>query len=490
MDSSAFLDRFIFLAHAQILVGGPDDTVGEDDLLHAVGAPTRHTGNGKQRGVDVLGDAQHVVDQPAEQVHVGADGLRAALFLSEDAGGQPLDAAQHVVLFLKAFLVGQVSGAVLQDDLAGVAHGIDRVAHAVDEAGAVARLLTEDAAEILADLVVIVGVLDMLQDILQLTVDHQVRTAVLGAFQCADGRCDGRIGVGARRGQHTGGEGGAVAAAMVRVDQQAHIQQLGLLVGELLVRAVGAEDVLRRALAGLGQMEEHALLIVIAALHLVGVDHHGGHACNEVDALVQDVLQAQVLGVLIVGIQTQHTTLQLVHHVGRRRVHGVHEAIGQCAVLGQQRTEIVQLGLGGQTAEQQQPDDLLKDEAVVAVGFFHDLLDVDTAVDQLAGDGDDMPLLVLFVADDVAHVGQACQHTGAIRIAQAALDPQPLTGLRVDVVVGNVLFAECLHRLRVQRCHFCMLIVHAQIPLSVSNFLYLSLPSALMAHVYHSAFVK
>ena len=101
-----------------------------------------------------------------------------------------------------------------------------------------------------------------------------------------------------------------------------------------------------------------------------------------------------------------------------------------------------------------------------------------------------VPRRVLFIADDVTNVGQACQHTGAIRIAQAALDPQPLTGLRVDVVVGNVLFAECLHRLRVQRCHFCMLIVHAQIPLSVSNFLYLSLPSALMAHVYHSAFVK
>ena len=144
MDSSAFLDRLIFLAHAQILVGGPDDTVGEDDLLHAVSAPARHTGNGKQGGVQVLGDAQHIVDQAAEQVHIGTHRLSAALFLGKNAGGQPLDAAQHVVLFLKAFLVGQVSGTVLQDDLAGVAHGIDRVAHAVDEAGAVARLLTED----------------------------------------------------------------------------------------------------------------------------------------------------------------------------------------------------------------------------------------------------------------------------------------------------------------------------------------------------------
>ena len=121
----------------------------------------------------------------------------------------------------------------------------------------------------------------------------------------------------------------------------------------------------------------------------------------------------------------------------------------------------------------QQPDDLLKDEAVVAVGFFHDLLDVDTAVDQLAGDGDDMPLLVLFVADDVAHVGQACQHTGAIRVAQAALDTETLARLRVDVVVCQILFTQRPHGLRVQRRHFCMGIVHARIsPFSYFSLIY------------------
>ena len=183
-------------------------------------------------------------------------------------------------------------GALLQDDLTGVAHGIDRMAHAVDQAGAVARLPAQDAAQILAHLVIVLRVLHMLEDILQLTVDHQVGTAVLGALQRANGGCNGRVGVGARGGQHTGGKGGAVAAAVVCVDQQTHIQQLRFLVGELLVRAVGAEDVLCRALAGLGQVEEHALFIVVATLHLVSVHHHGGHAGNQVDALVQDVLKA------------------------------------------------------------------------------------------------------------------------------------------------------------------------------------------------------
>ena len=304
----------------------------------------------------------------------------------------------------------------------------------------------------------------MLEDILQLAVDHQVRTAVLGALQGTDGRRDGRVGVRTGGGQHTSGKGRTVAAAVICVHQQAHIQQLCLLVGELLIRAVGAEDVLCRALTGLGQVEEHTLFIVVAALHLVSVHHHGGHTGDQVDALVQDVLKAQILSAVVVGVQAQHAALQLVHDIGRGGVHGVHEAVRQGAGLCQDLAEIVQLLPGGQAAEQQQPDHFLKHEAVVAVSLVHDLVDVDAPVDQLAGGGDHMAFLILFVAHNVTDVGQAGQHAGAIRVAQAALDPQPLAGLRVDVVVCDVLLAQGTHGRRVQRCHFCVCKVHRSAP--------------------------
>ena len=118
---------------------------------------------------------------------------------------------------------------------------------------------------------------------------------------------------------------------------------------------------------------------------------------------------------------------------------------GRGAVLGQDLAEALELGLVGQAAEQKQPDDFLKHKAVVAVGFFHDLVDVDAAVDQTARDRDDVAFLVLAVAHDVADIGQAGQHAGAVRVAQAPLDAQPLAGLRVDVVVGQILLTEGLH---------------------------------------------
>ena len=131
-------------------------------------------------------------------------------------------------------------------------------------------------------------------------------------------------------------------------------------------------------------------------------------------------------------------------------------------MLGQDLTEIVQLLLRGQAAEQQQPDHFFKHEAVVAVSFLHDLVDGHTAVDQLAWDGDDVALLILLVTHDIADVGQASQHTCAVRVAQAALDAQPLAGLGVDVVVRHVLFAQSTHGGGVQSRHFRMCKIHGE----------------------------
>ena len=62
----SLFQRHIRLRVADVLVGGADDAVRKLHFLHAVGAPAGHTGNGKQRGEQILADAQHSVNQPAE----------------------------------------------------------------------------------------------------------------------------------------------------------------------------------------------------------------------------------------------------------------------------------------------------------------------------------------------------------------------------------------------------------------------------------------
>ena len=181
---------------------------------------------------------------------------------------------------------------------------------------------------------------------------------------------------------------------------------------------------------------------------------------------------------LVVGVQAQHAALQLIHNVGGGSIHGIHKALWQGTVLCQDLAEVIQLFPGGQAAEQQQPDHFFKHEAVVAVRLVHDLIDVDAAVDQLAGNGDDVPLLILFVAHNIAHIGQACQNAGAIRIAQAALDAQPLAGFRIDVVVCHVLLAQGAHGRRIQSRHFRMCKIHWDSPFV--HFFSTSHPSSMM----------
>ena len=80
-----------------------------------------------------------------------------------------------------------------------------------------------------------------------------------------------------------------------------------------------------------------------------------------------------------------------------------------------------QLGRRRQFAKQQQVGALLEARAPLRLATGHELLDIDAAIDQLAGNrhffvfGNDVPV-------DRPDAGQADQYTRAIGIAQATLD--------------------------------------------------------------------
>ena len=117
----------------------------------------------------------------------------------------------------------------------------------------------------------------------------------------------------------------------------------------------------------------------------------------------------------------------------------------------QQLAELGVLLLRGQGAEQQQPDDLLKHEAVMGVGLGGQRVNVDAAVDQAARNGHDGAVLLLIIADNVGNVRDAGQHAGAVQIAQAALDAHLIRQMRVKGgVVFQIFVAEQLKLIRLQ----------------------------------------
>ena len=117
----------------------------------------------------------------------------------------------------------------------------------------------------------------------------------------------------------------------------------------------------------------------------------------------------------------------------------------------QQLAELGVLLLRGQGAEQQQPDDLLKHEAVMGVGLGGQRVNVDAAVDQAARNGHDGAVLLFVIADNVGNVRDAGQHAGAVQIAQAALDAHLIRQMRVKGgVVFQIFVAEQLKLIRLQ----------------------------------------
>lgn len=125
-------------------------------------------------------------------------GLVDALFLKENAGGEPLDGAEQVEILAEALFVGKLVGVVAENGGAGVGNGVDCVTHAVDKPAPVPRLLADKLGQKCGDLLVVLIILDVFLYVAQHLHGLDVGAAVAGAFKRTDCGGNGRIGVGSR----------------------------------------------------------------------------------------------------------------------------------------------------------------------------------------------------------------------------------------------------------------------------------------------------
>src|SRR5699024_9610332 len=99
------------------------------------------------------------------------------------------------------------------------------------------------------------------------------------------------------------------------------------------------------------------------------------------------------------------------------------EVIRQRALQTDRVLELRQLAAVGQRAAPQQVADLLEAEALFLIHAVDEVVDVVAAVGQATLDRLALAL-VEYVAVDVAQVARADEHARAVRVAQAALDPE------------------------------------------------------------------
>ena len=227
------------------------------------------------------------------------------------------------------------------------------MAHPIDFAGPVARLPADELFEERRDLIVVVPIPHPGLDRLQHLHDLDVRPAVQRALEGSDSRRDGRIGVGPRRGQHTGGEGGIVPAAVLGVEHQTQVEQLGFFIGIRGVGTDGAQDGFGGGKPGLERMDIHAFPVIVPALDLIGIAHDGRKHGNKLNGLAQHVFGGEIVGIVVVRIQGEDRPGQLVHDIGRRGLddHILGKIVRKLPAFGQKRGKRFQLFPGGQPAE-------------------------------------------------------------------------------------------------------------------------------------------
>ena len=407
-----------------------------------MGAPAGHSGAGENGGVQVRGDAQQPVHEAGVQIHIGADGLVDAPDLLENLGGQPLHGFDKVQLVHHAPLLRQMPGELLENLRPGVREGVDRVAHAVDEAGAVPQLPAEDADQLVLHLAVVLPVSNGVSQVLHHLHHLDVGPAVAEALQGAHGGGDGGVEVRPGGGEHPAGEGGVVAAAVLGVEDHAQVQELGLVVVKFGVLPQGVEEVLGHAHVRPGPVEVEAVLVEVVALGRVGVGHNGGRPGHHAEGFEQLVLQAPVLRLAVVGVEGQDAAGQLVHDVlvGGAEDHILGEVAGQLAPPGHEDLEVLQLGGRGQLAEEEEVHRLLEAEPVLPDAALNQVLDADAPVKETALPGDFFPVHQV-IAVHVADAGDSGDDAGAVGIPEAPhhVGVEPAGGKNVvvpDEVLG------------------------------------------------------
>ena len=135
------------------------------------------------------------------------------------------------------------------------------------------------------------------------------------SLERTDARSDGRVGVCLRGAGHAHREGGVISTTMLCMKDQCKIEDLNIQLGIFIAPLHHKQEILRYRAVFIGVTDMQRTPHLIVAQHLIGISDDGGELRNEVHRLPDEVFGRDVIGILIVSVQLQHTSGQDVHDV-------------------------------------------------------------------------------------------------------------------------------------------------------------------------------
>ena len=410
-----------------------------------MGAPARDARDRKDGREEFGRDAQHAVGKAAVKVDVRRNALVDLAALRDDLGRELFDLRIEGVLLFEPLLAGELFDRALEDAGARVGDAVHGVAHAVDEPRAVERLAFQEVLKVLRDRLVARDV-DVLLHVGEHLIDADVGAAVAGALEGCERRRHRGIGIGARRGDDVHRKGRVVAAAVLGVQDERHIEDLRFEAGKVRILPQHVQDVFRRRVVGARAVDDEGIVVVVEAGRRITVHREDGEFGEKLQTLPHDVGKRRVVGRGVVREEGQNAAHEGVHHVLGGRLHDdvAHEVLGQRVEFREQLAEVAQLLLGGKLAHDEQVRRLFKAEAPLAEGAAHEVLHVVAAVEELAVRRHRDAVHFLRRVD-FGNFRKACQNALAVEIAKALFDVVLRVEGGVDAAGGGALFRKFFH---------------------------------------------
>ena len=189
-------------------------------------APTHNAGHGENRRVQLARNTQHLVHKSAVEVDIGAGHLAVTTAFRYKRRSNPFDRLVQVKILRALFFLSQHFNVTAENAFARIGKRIDRMAHAVDEALMIERLLVQDFTQIGTDLVLVFPIAHVLANVVHHFGRFNVRTAVARTLKRCHRRSECGIRIRARRRNNARGKRGVIAAAVLHVQNKRRIQNL------------------------------------------------------------------------------------------------------------------------------------------------------------------------------------------------------------------------------------------------------------------------
>ena len=143
--------------------------------------------------------------------------------------------------------------------------------------------------------------------------DLGVGAAVARALERADGRGVGGIGVGRGARKNAAGEGRVVAAAVLGVEHEHHIEEHCLVVGEVVALAEHLQDGFRHRVGRVGPRDVRPASLELRIAHAVRDGCDARQAGEERERHIDLVRGGDVVGGFVEGVEHENGSREHVH---------------------------------------------------------------------------------------------------------------------------------------------------------------------------------